>query len=254
MSTNEHDITTKEVSRRAALATAGVALAGMMAPKSASAASERATKRDASRVSFEIADYEHTVDGIEREENKSGVVNAYSSDDTYPTAKSVYELVNDRVSYTQKESDAGSYLFVDDDGFTTLREGAVDEEMSETSKNPLAGDVIYKAIREIEEKVEYDEKPAICDDASCEKVHIPLSGGVYHAYQEANTFPGFGNCETGITYRYEAGDISGTQQSWGVRKIDKSFMALCNDEFGGIYLAKEGSTGTWKPPYCEWHS
>ena len=254
MTANEQDITTKKVPRRAMLATAGVALAGMMAPKTASAASEKATKRDASRVSFEIANFEQTVKGIEREENRSGVVNEYSDHTTYPTAKSVHDLVNDRVSYTQKESDAGSYLFVDEEGFATLREGAVDSEFSEKSGNPLAGDVIYKAIKDIEDRVEYDEKPAKCKEAGCEKVHIPLSDGVYHAYQEANDFPGFDKCEAGVTYRYEAGDISGTQQSWGVRKIDKSFMSLCNDEVGGVYLAKEGSTGTWKPPLCEWHS
>lgn len=254
MEAKDKEIDSKEVSRRAALATAGVALAGMMAPKTAQASSERATKKDVGKISFEIANHKNSAEGFERTENKSTALNEYVNDSTYPTAQAVYNLSEEKVSYTQDAKDEGSYLFVGEDGNATLREGAVDSELKVSSTNPVAGNVIYKAIKDVNDMVAFDEKPAVCEDATCEKKHVPESGGMYHAYQEANDFPGYGDCKNGVTYRVEGAGITSTSQSWGVRRIDDAFMALCNDEFGGVYLSKSGKTDTWTPPVCEWHS
>ena len=259
MSTKEAKVKTEEVSRRDALAMAGAAVAGVVAagtagPKAAEAA-EKATKRDASRVSFEIANFTHNVEGIEREKNKTSAVDEYSDDNTFPTARAVYDLVYDRIPYTQDKSDAGGYLFVGDDGYYTIRGSAVDSELLDSSTNPVAGNAIYNKLKEIDELVDMDEKPAICKEDGCEKLHVSKSGGMYQAYQKGNEFPGIADCEQGVTYQLRnSTDITTSKQNWGFRKIDEAFIALCDDEFSGMYLSNNGAAGTWEPPKAIWHS
>ena len=244
----------KDVSRRAAIAAAGAALGSLMVPSVAQADDARASRKDVGKVSFEIANYKKSADNFERTENKSNTITKDSVDSTYPTGKAVYDFVKSYVDYRQGTEDAGKALFVGSDGNVDVEDYTVDSALSENSANPVQGDVIYKEIEAIKALVNLEEKPAKCTTDGCTKTHICKSGGMYHVYQEANACPSnFNDCELGVNYNYKGTSITANEQTWAINRVDDEFMALCEDEGGGVYCKAKTDT-KWQCPVTFWHS
>ena len=253
-------LTKENVTRRAALAAAAAGLAGAVLPKEAHADSSQPTRKDVAKVSFEIANYKSSADKFERVPNKSGEVSASSTDDTYPTAEAVYEFTKDKVNYTQEVADAGKSLFVGSDGKVNLQTYTVDSELKEDSSNPVQGDVVCKAIKEVAEAVNLDEKPTKHEDTSSEATkdlkYVCKSNGYVVTYQQAQSCPSdFTTCEMGVNYTQSGRVITSNEQKWGVNRIDDAYIALCEDEFSGMYLSnKTNAASTWVPPQAIWHT
>ena len=246
------------VSRRGALAALGAAAVGALATtQDAHADDDTPSRQDIGKVSFEIANYKQASDKFERVANKSNVVSEASTGDTYPTAKSVYEFIKGKENYTQEASDAGKALFVGKDGNTALENYTVDNTLKADSSNPVQSKVLYKEIQELKEAFGLDEKPQKHEDTGSESSkdlkYVCKSDGYVVAYQTAHECPeSFSDCEMEYNYTYEGKAITSEKQKWGVRKVDNSYMALCEDEFSGVFLSGDGTT--WTAPQAIWHS
>ena len=251
----------QSVSRRGAIAAIGALIAGgLAAPKQASAADSGPTRKDVGKVSFEIAAHKEAADKYERQSNKQSAVTEDSTDDTYPSAKAVYDYIKVKESYQHEVADEGKSLFVGTDGNTYLKDYTVDTELKEDSANPVQGKVLYTAISELEKAVGLDEKPTkhekTGDDVLDSIKYVCKSNGYYVTYQEAQAAPSdFTTCEQGVNYSYTGkGTITSNEQNWGVKRVDDAFTAVCKDEFGAIFSSNKKDTSTWKPPLAIWHS
>jgi hypothetical protein len=249
------------VSRRNVLAGLAISAATIAVPATAMGASSSGpTKANTAYLSFEIDSYKKSADKYERVINRTNVVDKNSSDDNYPTAKSVYSFIVDKVNYTQGVTEAGKSLFIGTDGKVCLKTYKVDEDLSIKSSNPVQGKVIYEEIQDIKKSFTIDDKPKKCTDAGCPKVHkdeesgyhVSTSGGMYQTYQETNDFPGFDQCVTGVTYAGTISGIASTTERFGIKKNGDTMLALTQDEFSGFY--SRDKSGNWKVPKVVWHT
>ena len=253
--------TEKNVTRRGAIAGIGALIAGgLVAPKQAHADSKTPTRKDVGKVSFEIAAHKEAADKYERQSNKQSAVTEDSTDDTYPSAKAVYDYIKVKESYQHELTDVGKSLFVGEDGNTFLKDYTVDTELKEDSSNPVQGKVLFKAIDDLEKAVGLDDKPTkhekTGDELTDSIKYVCKSNGYFVTYQEAQAAPeDFTTFEQGVNYSYTGkGKITGNEQNWAVKRVDDAFTAVCKDEFGAIYSSNKKETATWTAPLALWHS
>ena len=272
------DSKNREISRRSALAATSLAVAGLLSPKVAKADTGNITKNDAGKLSFQIANQKNASDRYERTKNKVTVIDETASDDTYVSAKAVYDYIKYKQGYTVDEAVPGQALFVDSEGNCALQDYTVDEEFKNNSKNPVQGKVIFEQVDKIKKRVTLDEVPTEEEETEEEETeeegsessteddkikHVCKSNGYWVTYQEEQECPEhFTECKMGINYTHEGSVISTQNQTWVINKVDDTFMALCEDEFGGIFFNntknvenEKGEKGlTWEPPLAIWHT
>lgn len=250
----------KDATRRSALAAIGtVAAAGVLSPKQAFADDSDVKREDIGKVSFEIANFKQQSDRFERQPNKSATVDESSTDDTYPTAKSVYDYIKGKENYQQQTSDAGKSLFVGTDGNTTLKTYTVDDSLQEYSTNPVQGKVLYQEISKLKESVGLDNKPTKHENSeegvTKDLKYVCNSNGYWVTYQQAQDAPSnLQDCEMGVNYTLKTKDVSSTDETWAVKKVDDAYVALCEGEAGAGYCGTSASKIAWKAPTVIWHS
>jgi hypothetical protein len=273
MSEEIKELQNKEVTRRSALVASALAVTGLLSPKEAKADSTAMTKNDINKMAFSIESRKNSAEKYERKKNKSTVVDKTVKDETFPTAKAVYNFIKDKENYTQAGAKKGEALFVGDDGKTELREYTVDESFKEDSSNPVQGKVIYEKLKEINERVSLDDVPTKAEEKSGEsgssedsgdtsediKVkHVCKSNGYWITYQAKQDCPeDLTKCEMGINYRLESKNVTnGEKHKWAVNRVDDAYIALCENEFGGVYLNKKATVAgtSWKEPQVIWHT
>ena len=247
-------------SRRKALAAIGATIGAFMAaPSVAHADSDTPTKKDAEYISFEIAKYSKLKDQFERVPNKVTVIDSTASDATYPSSKAVYDYIKNKVNYQHDSSDKGKSHFVGANGNCTLKDYTVDDKLKEDSSNPVQSKVIYKAIEDLKKQVSLDERPQkhedTGDEVTADLKYVCKSNGYYVTYQQGNECPAsFADCEQNVNYVHSGKTITSNQQTWALKRVDDAFMALCEDEFGGVFLAKKADSMDWTPPQAIWHT
>jgi hypothetical protein len=269
MSNEIKELKNKEVTRRSALAASALALTGLLAPKEAKADTSAITKNDANKMSFTIANQKNAADKFERKKNKNTVINSDATDDTYPTAKAVYDFIKDKANLTQEGAKEGEALFVGEDGKCSVQSYKVDTEFKDDSKNPVQGKVIYNQMKEIQERVSLDDVPTKAEEdkssssegesTSTKLKHVCKSNGYWITYQAKQDCPAnFMDCKMGINYRYEGKLKSDMDsQKWAVNRSSGAFTAICEDQFGAMYVDNrltDTAVGTWQTPKLIWHT
>jgi hypothetical protein len=252
----------KEVSRRGALAAAGLAVvSGLGVKKEAHADDTKLTKDDLSELSFNMANQKVAADKFERSKNKATSISADSTEDTYPSSKAVFDFISEKESYQQDADEVGKALFVGENGNTILKEYTVDTVLKEDSQNPVQGGVVVQNVENLKKGFSKDQKPTKHEhkEGDVEGLkYVCESNGYYVTYQQAKAMPDdVTTAEQGVNYAYTTKAIDNSDRmTWGVKKIDAAYIAINEDEFTGFRCSSEANAkeGVWSLPKLVWHS
>jgi hypothetical protein len=257
MSTSTSSKSSKNITSRRGFIGALCAVAGGACLPMTAYAADTITKAESAYMSYEIAHYKENSEKFERVLNRTTTVDENSGDNSYPTAKAVYNYIKSKGGYQQGTKDKGNSLFVGDDGRIALKSYVIDTALNSTSNNPVAGSVVYKEIKKISDSLVIDKVPTK-HDVEADKAkglhHVCESNGIYETFQVTKTCSSVDstNCKMGVNYSY-TGTITNASQKWAVKAVDTAYVALCQDEFGAMYY-KSDSKSTWKPSTSVWHT
>ena len=245
---------------RGGIAAAIVGAGGAMAlPKvgSASGADDSATKQDIATLEQELSLLTKAASDSELVSHKSYTIDKNSTHTQYPSAKTVFDALTDKVDVYQGTAKANYILVVDSTG-KLVAQKFTDEDLSEDSTRPVQNKAIYAVVQELRHALSsLDDYPI--------KGHTDYgvkSGGVYNTYQTvfetsdlATYKPSANSSETadltpGMVYKYTGSVITGVNATFAVIKLSNAFVAVNLADASAIYVSNDGQN--WALPYGGW--
>ena len=205
-----------------------------------------ATKDDIAALEYELSMITQSSSDAELTSHKTTIIDKNSSDIQYPSAKAVYNALNDKVDMNQGTENAGYIFIVDATGKLVLNKFTSDE-LNATETLPVENKVIYKEIRDIRNALkELDTVPTKDSTKGVE------SGGVYSTYQEVTSISNFNDLTNGVNYSYTGKGIDNVEGSeYSVKKIGDAIIAISKTDSSLVYTSTNGGS-SWGATYGGW--